>query len=103
MSYKIYITDTALNDMDTIYEYIAYDLKEPNTASGILDKLEKKINDLNEMPFKFREYEVEPWKSKGMHIMPVENYVVLYTPKEEEQTVTVNRVFYGGMDIPNQI
>jgi plasmid stabilization system protein ParE len=61
------------------------------------------ISSLDEMPLKFREYEVEPWRSKGMHIMPVGNYVVLYTPNEDRQVVTINRVFYGGMDIPNQM
>ena len=35
--------------------------------------------------------------------MPVGNYVVLYTPNEETKVVTVNRVFYGGMDIPQHL
>ncbi|MBO4865724.1 MAG: type II toxin-antitoxin system RelE/ParE family toxin [Ruminococcus sp.] len=103
MSYSIVITETALNDMDNIYEYITYHLKEPVIAADLLGRLEVCINSLDEMPFKFREYEVEPWRSKGMHIMSVDNYVVLYTPNEDRQVVTINRVFYGGMDIPNQM
>ncbi|WP_043538446.1 type II toxin-antitoxin system RelE/ParE family toxin [Ruminococcus albus] len=102
MSYSIVITETALHDMDNIYEYIAYHLKEPGIAADLLSKLEVCINSLDEMPFKFRTYEVEPWRSNGMHIMPIDNYVVLYTPNEDRQVVTINRVFYGGMDIPNQ-
>lgn len=35
--------------------------------------------------------------------MVVDNYVVLYTPDKDKHIVTVNRVFYGGMDIPNQM
>ena len=35
--------------------------------------------------------------------MPVGNYVVLYTPNEETEVVTINRVFYGGMDIPQHL
>lgn len=89
--------------MDNIYEYIAYHLKEPVIAADLLSRPEMSINSLDEMPFKFREYEVEPWRSKGMHIMPVDNYVVLYTPNEDRQVVTINRVFYVGMDIPNQM
>ena len=103
MSYSIVITETALHDMDNIYEYIAYHLKEPEIAADLMDRLEISISSLDEMPFKFREYEVEPWRSKSMHIMPVGNYVVLYTPNEDRQVVTINRVFYGGMDIPNQM
>ena len=103
MSYRISVTEAAINDMDNIYDYIAYQLNEPSIAIDIINKLEERINKLDEMPYKFREYEVEPWKSKGMHIMAVGNYVVLYTPKEEEKAVTINRVFYGGRDIPNHI
>ncbi len=103
MSYSIKYTETAIQDIDNIYAYIAYDLSESTTAVKMLDRLEEKINDLGNMPFKFREYEVEPWKTRGMHFMPVGNYVVLYTPNEETKVVTVNRVFYGGMDIPQHL
>lgn len=43
MSYKIYITETAINDMDTIYEYIAYRLNEPQIAADLIDRLEESI------------------------------------------------------------
>lgn len=33
---------------------------------------------LEQMPERFREYEKEPWHSRGIHIMPVDNYCVLY-------------------------
>ena len=103
MSYRINITDIAINDMDNIYAYIAYDMKEPAVAEKMLERLEEKINDLGNMPLKFREYEIEPGKSRGMHIMHVGNYFVLYTPNEETEVVTINRVFYGGMDIPQHL
>ena len=103
MSYRINITDIAINDMDNIYAYIAYDMKEPAVAEKMLERLEEKINDLGNMPLKFREYEIEPWKSRGMHIMHVGNYVVLYTPNEETEVVTINRVFYFVMDIPQHL
>lgn len=32
--YKIHITDEALNDMESIYEYIAEELLAPDTAMG---------------------------------------------------------------------
>mgnify|MGYP001580458150 CR=1 FL=1 len=30
------------------------------------------------MPERFRGYENEPWKSRGLKMMPVDNYCVLY-------------------------
>ena len=35
--------------------------------------------------------------------MPVDNFVVLYIPKEEDETVTIIRVMYGGRDIDVQL
>lgn len=103
MSYSIYITEAAANDLDSIYEYISESLKEPVVAANLLSKLEAEINSLNEMPFRFRKFDEEPWVSKGMRIMLVESYVVLYTSNEDMQTVTINRVMYGGRDVPQQI
>ena len=35
--------------------------------------------------------------------MPVENFVVLYVPNKEKGEVHIIRVFYGGMDIDEQM
>lgn len=44
-------------------------------------------------------YEREPWHSRDLRIMPVDNYLVFYIPNREEQTVKIMRVIYGGRDI----
>lgn len=38
-----------------------------------------------------------------MHIMPVENFAVLFTPNEETGIITINRVMYGGRNIDEQL
>lgn len=103
MIYKIVITADAKEDLKRIYEYIAEILLSPQNAIGQLDRLEKCILKLNQMPFRFRKYEREPWYSRGMHIMPVDNFVVLYIPDEEKSIVTIIRVMYGGRDIDEQL
>lgn len=35
--------------------------------------------------------------------MPVDNYVVLYFPDKENETVTILRVMYGGRNIEEQL
>ncbi|NLC74769.1 MAG: type II toxin-antitoxin system RelE/ParE family toxin [Clostridiales bacterium] len=55
------------------------------------------------MPERFRQYEKEPWHSRGLRIIPVDNYCVLYIPDEEQALVTVIRVMYGGRDIDMQL
>ena len=55
------------------------------------------------MPRRFREYENEPWHSRGLRIMPVDNYCMLYIPDDEKAVVTVIRVMHGGRDVNTQL
>ena len=55
------------------------------------------------MPDRFRSYDREPWKSRGLRVFPVDNYLVFYVPNEETRIVTVIRVMYGGRDIDKEL
>ena len=103
MIYTIKITDQADNDIRNIYEYIAYELQSPENASGQLDRIEKCIMSLDDMPERYRFYDREPWKSRGLHIVPVDNYCVLYIVDNDDRTVSIMRVMYGGRDIDVQL
>lgn len=41
----------------------------------------------------------EPWKSMGMHRIPVDNFVVYYAVNDGSPTVTVIRIFYGSREV----
>lgn len=101
--YNVIITDQANADLRNIYEYIAFELLSPGNAASQLDRLESHILNLNSFPEKYRLYQKEPWYSRGMRIMPVDNYVVLFIPDNATATVTVNRVMYAGRDIDAQM
>ena len=103
MKYAVKFTTQAKSDLKSIYEYIAFSLLSPENAKGQLGRLEKRIMGLDSMPFRFKAYESEPWKSRGLRIMPVDNYGVLYFPDKENETVTILRVMYGGRNIEEQL
>ena len=103
MSYSVKITNEADNDLRSIYEYIAFELKSIETAIGQLERLEQSILKLSEMPERYKQYENEPWKSKGLRMMPVDNYIVFYIPDNDKNTVTIIRVMYGGRNIERQL
>ena len=42
-------------------------------------------------------------KNRGLHVLPVDNYVVLYIPDSDKRVVTILRVMYAGRDIDNQL
>lgn len=85
MMYEIIITEQADTDLRGIYEYIAFKLLAPDNALGQLDRLEKSILALEQFPEKYRCYEKEPWHSRGLHVMPVDNYLVFYIPDKDMQ------------------
>lgn len=103
MKYKIELTKQADVDLRGIYEYIALNLLELETAARLLERIEKGILSLDEMPERFRVFNKEPWLDRGLRQMPVDNFIVFYVPKVEEATVTVIRVMYGGRDIDKQL
>lgn len=103
MRYVIEISDAADEDLRGIFEYIALTLQSLQSAIGQLNRLEESIMRLDEMSERFRPYEKEPWRSRGMHIMPADNYLVFYIVDKEAEKVTVIRVMYGGRDVETQL
>jgi len=103
MIFEIKLSTQADIDLRDIYEYISYELQSPENANGQLDRLEECIMSLDHMPERFRSYENEPWHSRGLRIMSVDNYSILYIPDIEKTVVTIIRVIYGGRDIETQL
>lgn len=103
MKYMINITVQAKFDLRSIYEYIAFELVSPENAAAQLNRLEESIMKLDFMPLRFKEYEHEPWESRGLRIMPVDNFAVMYIPNEETAVITIIRVIYGGRNIDEQL
>ena len=103
MIYEVEVTQQAYSDLREIFEPIAFELQSPKNASGQLDRLEKQILSLNTMPERYRRYEKEPWKSRGLRVLPVDNYVALYIPDCDKKVVTILRVMYTRRDIDHQL
>ncbi|MGD6968313.1 type II toxin-antitoxin system RelE/ParE family toxin [Rossellomorea vietnamensis] len=103
MKYRIELTEQASSDLRAIYEYIAFTLLEPEVAARQLERFENAIMILDELPFRFHLFEAEPWHSRGLCQMPLDNFSVFYIAGEKEKTVTIIRVMYGGRNIDEQL
>ena len=103
MNYEVELSEQADSDLRGIFEYIAFELQSPENASGQLDRLEEQILSLDIMPERYRKYENEPWKSRGLRVLPVDNYVIFYIPDSNKKIVTILRVMYAGRDIDNKL
>lgn len=54
------------------------------------------------MSKRFPLYQKEPWLSRGMRFVPVDNFIVYYIPDDEKGVVTVLRVMYSGRNIDEE-
>ena len=98
-SYSVVYSPEALNDLKDIYAYIAQELLVPDTALNQVNRIRKEIRSLDFMPSRYALVDWEPWKSMGMHKVPVDNFVVFYTVDSDSMTVAIIRIVYGGRDI----
>ena len=103
MNYRVNISNEAAADLRAIFEYIAFELHSFQNAFSQLARLETEIYSLNQMPERYRRYDEEPWRSRGLRLMPVDNYCVFYIPNHETRIVNIVRVIYGGRDISTEL
>ncbi|MCC8162033.1 MAG: type II toxin-antitoxin system RelE/ParE family toxin [Lachnospiraceae bacterium] len=101
--YKVVYSPAALDDLDAIYSYIAFDLQVPQTALNQTNRIRKEIRSLGIFPERYAKVDWEPWASVGMHRVAVDNYVVYYLTDVGAMTVTIVRIFYGGRDVESII
>ena len=89
----------AVDDLRAIHDYIRDALSAPQAARGQLGRIRDTIRSLSLMPRRHPLLDWEPWRSMGVRMMNVGNYVVIYRVKEEASEVQIVRVAYGGRNL----
>lgn len=101
--YKVSITAQAQEQLRDIVGYITYTLQAPKTALKMLDTLEKEISSLSQFPNRVALTEEDPWRTQGIHKMPIKNYLVYFWVDELDKHVHVTGVIYGRRDQRHQL
>ena len=99
MIYTVKIADEAENDIRLLRRYIADELENPSSAFRHAYAIYDAIETLDEMPGRFPLRRTEPWKSRNIHSMPVNNYNIFYMIGDTPPTVTILRVLYNRRDV----
>jgi len=68
-------------------------------AEGQLKRIEDAIYKLDRFPERFRLYKKEPWRSLGVRVLFVDNYIALYVIVDAKEQVTIIRVMFLGRDV----
>ena len=85
--------------MDEIYGYIAETLLEPEVAWHQIERIYKAIFTLDEMPERCPLLLDEPWRSRGLRRLLVDNYIVIYEVQKDRNIVSVIAVLYCRRNI----
>jgi toxin ParE1/3/4 len=103
MTWNVAYTEDAEQDLQDIFDYISGFLLAPATAEKQTDRIMDAVDSLDNMPFRYRLYDKEPWRSKGLRVLPVDNYAVFYLPDKETQTVSIVRIMHGRRDVEKHL
>lgn len=103
MSYLVTITQEAEEDLREIYAYITFSLLSPQNAKEQIDRIQKVIQSLDEFPVRHRLMESEPWKSRGMHVVPCDNFLIFYFVEEKNNEVVISRILYGKRNLKQEL
>jgi len=103
MDWHVEITEDAEQDVDEIYQYIAVSLQEPGIAWKQTERIRDKIAQLCYMPERNSIVQHEPWKSREMRRVNVDNYAVFYMLDSMSSTVSVIRILYARRDLSSII
>ncbi len=103
ITWQVVYSEQAELDLRCIYEYIAFSLLAPKAAGKQTRRIMNGVEKLKQMPFRYQLYKKEQWQSKGLRVLPIDNYLVFYMPVESQKTAAVIRIMYGGRNIGEQL
>lgn len=101
--WQVVYSEQAELDLRSIYKVSCLFSVKPEVAKKQTKRIMDRIAKLNQMPLRYHLYEKEPWQSKGLRVLPVDNYLVFYVPVESQITVAVVRIMYCGRNIEEQL
>lgn len=103
MRYSVELTPQAVGQIQDIVSYISKELLVPNTAKAWADHLKSEMSNLDSLPERYPVVDMEPWRSRGYHVMRVKNYLVYYYIDNDRNIVWVTAVIYGRREQLNAL
>ena len=101
--FRVNYSPSAVEDLRSIYNYIAFELQVPETAEKHINQIRNKAKSLSSFPKKHPIVDWEPWCSMGMRKLPINNYVIYYMEDKNNNEVIIVRILYSGRDVQSLI
>ncbi len=91
MSYKVYMTDEAVEDISALMDYMHLSLQNPEAAKALYRSLRKEIEDIGFFPFKFSETGVR-YRNYMIHKKVYNSYLIFYISDVHAKEVYILRI-----------
>ncbi len=102
-TYIVKITSQAEEQIQEIIQYITHELKAPEAALHLLDTFENTFISLAHFPQRVALIDKEPWRTKGIHRLPIKNFLVYFWIDENNTKVQITAVIYEKRDQLRQL
>lgn len=102
-AYEVKITSQAEEQMQEIIHYITHELNAPDAALHLLDALEDAFASLAHFPQRIALVDKEPWYTKGIHRLPIKNFLVYFWIDVDNIKVQVTAIIYNKRDQLHQL
>lgn len=89
-TYNVIVSETAINDIIEIVNYIRFEVKNEVYALKIVEQIKKEISSLESMPIRNNIIEDEYFQLKEYRKLIVSKYIIFYRVLDE--TVYISRI-----------
>lgn len=93
--FEVEFTDKCIEEMEEIYEYIANNLKENNSAKRLMTEVMDKVLNLKNTPELYMKIGKKDKLKREYYRMVVKNYIILYTVDFDNKKVYISQMIYG--------
>ena len=96
--YTYRLMPSAIRDLQDIADYIADDLRAPQSAVGLLNEIEAAVEKACAFPLSLSAIQDEMLRRKGYRKIIVKNYIVFVLHDQKNEVLNVMRVMYYARD-----
>ena len=100
-TYSLMYSSEAIDDLICIYNYIANEQSERDSALIQINTIRKQILSLSQLPLRNPLVSWSPWNKLGFRHFLVKNHIVFYIVDEKQLTVYIVRILSSRRDIPS--
>lgn len=102
MSYKVQLAQTAKDDLQDIFSYIAFQIPELNSLQNAkyqIMRIEHAMQSLNDFPNRYPIASYGRLHENNVRIMPIDNYLMHYIVDDNTYVVHIVRILSNRRNI----